>query len=112
MKIMSVFLDNVGTAFLWWSYPIKLVPVAAPCFTPDSILVPIVFMITYPYFSSTWKQFTISNLTIGIFLAFVAEPIFTWLRYYQLHEWKLVYSFLFYMAASTLARIIILRITK
>ena len=112
LNITAVILDNVGTALLWWSYPIKLIPIVAPFFTPDSLLVPIVLMIVYQFFSSNWKRFLSANLIAGAFLAFVAEPIFIWLGYYQLNEWKLAYSFLFYMAASSFARIIILRIIK
>lgn len=111
LNISAVFLDNIGTGLLWWSYPIKLIPVVSHFFTPDSILVPIVLMIVYQFFSSTWKQFFVANVVTAAFLAFVAEPVFIWLGYYQLNDWKLVCSFLFYLAASSLARIVILRIT-
>lgn len=112
ISIMADILDNIGTELLWWSYPIKLIPIVVPFYTPDSILVPAVLMVVYQYFSRRWGQFLISNLVAGAGLSFVAEPIFVWLGFYQLHDWRLVYSYLFYMVSTVLARMIIIGLSK
>ncbi|CAG7614492.1 hypothetical protein PAESOLCIP111_01715 [Paenibacillus solanacearum] len=110
INIMAIILDDFGTNLAWWGYPIKLLPTIPPLLTADSILVPIVLMIIYQMFSTNWKKHLIANAITAAFLAFIAEPIFIWIGYYQLNSWKLLFSFLFYNAASALARFIIMKI--
>ncbi|HJV45821.1 MAG TPA: CBO0543 family protein, partial [Bacillota bacterium] len=112
INIAALILDNVGTTLQWWVYPIKLEPLAPPMLTADSILVPVILMFVYQRFSSTWKSFFIANLITGACIAFLAEPLFAWIGYYQLIHWKFIYSFLFYILTSAGARWTILRIVK
>lgn len=112
INIMAVILDDIGTNLSWWSYPIKLIPVVPPLLTADSILVPIFFMIIYQFFSSSLKRLYISNVITACFIAFVSEPLFIWLHYYKLNDWKLIYSFLFYLTSTSIARFIIVKIVK
>ncbi len=113
INIMAVILDDIGTNLSWWSYPIKMIPIVPPLLTADSILVPIVFMIGYQFFSlSSLRIFLISNLITACFLAFAAEPMFVWIGYYKLYDWKFIYSFLFYMVSTSVARLIIVKIVK
>lgn len=109
INIMAIIFDDFGTNLSWWAYPIKLIPTMPPLLTADSILVPIVLMIVYQLCSSTWKSLIIANLITAAFLAFVAEPVFIWIGYYHLYSWHLIYSFIFYNAASLIARLIILK---
>ncbi|TVY10748.1 CBO0543 family protein [Paenibacillus cremeus] len=110
INIMAIVLDDIGTNLSWWEYPVKLIPMIPPLLTADSILVPIFFMLVYQLCSSTWPTFMVANLIMALIIAFVAEPLFIWIEYYRLNEWKLIYSFLFYMSSTTLARFIILKI--
>lgn len=112
ITITAVILDDFGINLSWWSYPMNLIPMLPPLLTADTILVPIALMTVYQLFSSNWKTFLIANLIAGAFIAFVAEPIFVWIGYYRLISWKFIYSFAFYVAASSLARLIIVRIRK
>jgi hypothetical protein len=112
INIMALILDDFGTSLTWWGYPIKLIPFLPPLLTADSILVPIILMLVYQYFSSSWLSLFIANLIAAAFLAFVAEPVFIRLGFYQLNGWKLIYSFIFYIASSALARLITVRIVK
>jgi hypothetical protein len=112
INIMAVILDDIGTNFSWWSYPIKLVPIVPPLLTADSILVPIIFMIVYQLFSLSLRTFFISNLITACILAFAAEPMFVWIGYYKLYDWKFIYSFLFYIVSTSVARLIIVKIVK
>jgi hypothetical protein len=110
INIFALILDDLGTNLLWWGYPIGLIPVMPPLLTADSILVPIIFMMVYQKYSVTGKLLFISNVVTGAFVAFVAEPIFVWVGYYQLLKWNFIYSFLFYILATSLARLIIVKI--
>lgn len=112
LDIMCLILDNIGTDLLWWAYPIKLIPTVPVLFTADSILVPIVFMVVYQLFYTTWWSIMIFNLITAGLLAFIAEPIFTRIGYYHLNEWRYAYSFVFYLLAAATARLIIVRIKK
>ncbi|TVY08806.1 CBO0543 family protein [Paenibacillus cremeus] len=106
ITIFAIALDNVGTELLWWGYPDKLFQMIPPLFPADISLVPTSMMMIYQLCSS-WRTFLISNTVFAAFLAFVGEPIFIWLDYYELNSWKLVYSFLFYIIAGVLAKWII-----
>lgn len=112
INIFSVILDDLGTNLLWWGYPVQLIPVVPPLLTADSILVPIIFMLVYQSFSASGKSLFIANLVTGAFVAFVAEPFFVWLGYYQLISWKFTYSFIFYILVTLFARLIIVKIVK
>ncbi|MBD2870089.1 CBO0543 family protein [Paenibacillus arenilitoris] len=112
INIMALVLDNIGTEWLWWGYPVKLLPSTPPLFTADSILVPIFLMLVYQRYSQSWKAFFVANFVTALAIVTLAEPLFVWLGYYQLNSWKFAYSFLFYMSASTLARFIVWKIVR
>lgn len=112
IDIMAIILDDIGTNLSWWGYPVKLLPIIPPLLTADSILVPIVLMLVYQWFSTTWRSHLITNLLAAGFLSFIAEPMFTWIGFYQLNEWKYLYSFIFYNLCTSLARLIIVRIIR
>jgi hypothetical protein len=105
------FLDNLGTDLLWWGYPIKMIPTVPPLITPDFTIVPCLMMLVYQY-CQTWKSFLASNFILALLMAYVGEPFFIWLRLYELIEWKLIYSFLFYNISGIIARWIVLKTDK
>ncbi|MCD1260596.1 hypothetical protein B5M42_017475 [Paenibacillus athensensis] len=112
INISALLLDDFGTNLSWWGYPLKLLPILPPLVTADSVLVPIALMVVYQLFSTGWKKFLLANLIMGVFLAYVAEPVFIWIGYYDLYTWKAGYSLLYYVSASTLARFIIIKLVK
>lgn len=109
--ILTSTLDILGTELLWWSYPIKLVPVVPPLITPDVAIVPCLMMVVYQYFTS-WKSFFLANFVLSVLAAFLGENLFIWLDYYELNSWKLIYSVLYYNVAGAIARWIITKINE
>lgn len=106
--IFTVILDNLGTELLWWEYPDKLFQMIPPMFPVDLTLVPVMFMVIFQIFTS-FKPFLIANLIWGVFAAYIIEPVFVWLGYYQLTGWHPTYSIVFYMVATTLSRWIVIK---
>ncbi len=112
LSLSALILDVIGSEWDWWAYPVKLLPGIPPFITADSILVPVVFMIVYQHYSLTWKTFFISSFIMAMIVAFLCEPIMIWVGYYQLVKWKLVYSFLYYLLATCIARYLIVKIKR
>ncbi len=105
--VFAIVLDNLGTELMWWGYPDKLVQFAPPLFPADLVLVPVCLMTVYQFFGEDLRRFLIAITIWGALLAYIGEPFFIWLGYYQLITWKLTYSLIFYVVASTLARWIV-----
>ncbi|KGX85238.1 CBO0543 family protein [Pontibacillus marinus] len=91
----NFILDNIGTDLQWWGYPIKLAPFFPPLITPDFTIIPILMMFIYQWFQP-FKSFVIANFILSLIIAFIGEPLFIWLGYYELGSWKLFYSFIYY----------------
>jgi len=108
IAICAIALDNIGTDLLWWGYPDKLLPMIPPLFPADWTLVPVILMVVYQFFH-TWRSFIVANLVLGAFLAYLAEPVFIWLDFYQLYSWKLTYSYLFYIVTALVGRWLVLK---
>lgn len=107
--ICAVIVDEFGTTALWWGYPHKFLPMIPSLFPADVVLVPVFLMIVYQI-TYSWRSFLIGNVVMGLLMAFVGEPLFIWLGYYQLNSWKLEYSFLFYIVVSILGRWFVIKV--
>jgi hypothetical protein len=106
--LLCAIVDNIGTELLWWGYPDKLFQMIPPLFPADLVLVPVSMMLVFQFFFE-FKRFMIANAVLAGFMAYICEPIFIWIGYYELYSWSLTYSFLFYIAAAILARWLVVK---
>jgi hypothetical protein len=109
IAISAIILDNIGTDLLWWGYPTKLFQMVPPLFPADITLVPCLMMLVYQW-TKTWKSFLLSNFILSLFMAYIGESLFIWLDLYELNEWKLTYSLLFYNIGGIIFRWIVIKI--
>ncbi|WP_217269645.1 CBO0543 family protein [Neobacillus endophyticus] len=109
IMISAIVLDNLGTDLMWWVYPTKLFQMFPPLIPADLALVPCLMMVVYQW-TKTWKAFLIYNFLLSLFMAYLGEPFFIWLKLYQLIHWKLFYSLLYYNISGTLARWLVLKV--
>ncbi|WP_426453990.1 CBO0543 family protein [Paenibacillus sp. S-38] len=112
IALFAITFDNIGTDRLWWGYPDKLLNVLPPLLPADLVLVPIFSMLVYQLFSGMWSAFLLANLVLGVFMAYVCEPLFILLNYYELYTWKLLYSLIYYLLTSSTVWWIVTRLKR
>lgn len=56
-------------------------------------------MLTYQYLRG-WRQYIRAWLVVSGLLAFVGEPVYTWLNLYHPMVWKYHYSFIAYFSLA------------
>lgn len=103
VAMISTFLDVLGSAYMLWDYPDKLLPIVPRLFPVDFIGLPFVYMLIYQRYSS-WKEFIIASSILSALLAFVGEPIFVWLNLYDPISWHYYYSFPMYFIIAVVVR--------
>ncbi|WP_308634382.1 CBO0543 family protein [Paenibacillus silvisoli] len=101
-EAVAQVLDDIGTNFLLWTYPIKVTPLYT-IFINNVFYIPLTFMLVYQYFRS-WRSYAIASLIYSAIVAFVVEPIHIWADLYLMLNWKLIYSFPIYFALALLIR--------
>lgn len=106
VNTQAAFLDVVGSEFLLWEYPIKLIPIIPRLVPIDLIVIPVVFMLIYQRYPK-WKDFLIANTIVSAIFSFIVEPLQVWMGHYKLFAWKHVYSFPIYIAIAVLGKCII-----
>lgn len=106
-----IVLDNIGGELQLWSYPYHLIHLIPQINPVDYSVLPVFHMLVYQYFR-TWKSFVIANIVMALLFSFIFEPIFVWLRIYELDNWKYIYSFPIYIAKALVVRWLIEFILK
>ena len=111
ITISAVILDVIGVSLMLWGYPNMLLPLVPPIFTIDVGHIPIFYMLIYQYFNK-WKSFLIAMTLTSFTFSFVFEPITVWLRIYETHQWKYIYSFPIYIFLGVLFKWIMIKLKK
>jgi len=94
--IVATVADLFGVELVLWGYPNMLIPLMPPLFIADFSVLPVTFMLVYQYFSN-WNSFAIATLITSFILSFIEEPIAVWFEFYQLNNWKHLYSLPIYI---------------
>jgi len=100
---VSTLFDAIGVELDLWEYHYQLIPLLDVFIVYDVSVIPVTYMLIYQYFN-IWKSFLIANIVLSGIFAFVSEPILKWLNYYQLIEWKYLYSFGIYIAIAIIIK--------
>lgn len=107
--VVAILLDETGSSFTFWAYPVKIIPFFPRMITANYTLVPIIFTLIYQYFPS-WRSFIIANAVLTLVFSFVLEPILVWARLYTLITWRHIYSVPVYFLASIFHKLFIEKI--
>jgi hypothetical protein len=105
--LFALVVDSVGSNLQWWVYPNEVYAVIPPLIPVDLTLVPVTMMFVYQI-STTWKSFIINNMLLALPAAYIVEPLFIWVDFYQPIDWKHTYSVVFYMVGGIFCRWIVL----
>ena len=103
VNIFASYLDVVGSEFVWWDYPIRLIPNLPRLLPIDFTVIPVVYMLVYQYFPK-WKSFIIVNFIVSAIFSFAMEPLMIWMNLYKLETWKLIYSFPIYILIAVICK--------
>ncbi|NJD01478.1 MAG: hypothetical protein FIA99_02490 [Ruminiclostridium sp.] len=96
IDISAVFLDILGSEFALWEYLIRIIPQIPLLYPVDFIIHPVGNMIVYQCFVN-WKKYLIAGVGASAVLAFILEPLSTYMHQYRLITWKYYYSFPIYL---------------
>ena len=105
ISLISTVIDVIGVNFIWWDYPIRLLP-SGFYQIHDLVFIPIISMLLFQHYSS-WKSFAIANLILAAAGAYIWEPISMWLNYYKPFSWKHTYSFIVFFMMTVFCKYII-----
>jgi hypothetical protein len=99
---ITSLLDSVGIAFGLWRYNITPLPYVHSFFVPwDLSLFPVTIMLMIQYKPKASPY--LKAVIFALFCALVFEPIFTWLRIYELLKWSNYYGIPIYFVIYLLA---------
>jgi hypothetical protein len=93
--LVSSWLDYIGVSLGLWRYYNKLVPLMPDYIAWDFALMPVTIM----FFLQIKPKASpiIKGLIFAAMTAFLAEPLFLWLGFYQYPGWNSVFSFPFFL---------------
>ncbi|SDI30349.1 CBO0543 family protein [Alteribacillus bidgolensis] len=103
IAILSSLLDSITIQNVLTTYPNSFTPISPPFVTSTVVILPIVYMLLYQFFS-TWQSFIIANVISGAILAFVIENLFRWLDIYQYIQWNSFFSFIVYLVMAVILK--------
>lgn len=109
--IFSTLIDIITVQYGLTAYPISLAPISPSLFTATLIILPVIYMLLYQFFS-TWKSFILANVVAGAFFSFVVENLFRWLNIYQYNQWNSFYSLLTYIGIAVIIKSIMNNLLK
>lgn len=104
--ILSSWFDFIGITLGLWYYPVELLPTIPSYVLFDFTLLPILTMILLQY-RPEMNTFIKACIFAGV-SAFIGEPLFGWLGFYENLHWEYYYSIpiliLIYLIAYYLSR--------
>lgn len=105
ISLVSSVLNGNGLNLMLWSYPYKLIPSSPRAYSFSLSALPVIYMLLYQYFPR-WRSFTAATVAMSATVAFIVQPIFSWLNIYQLIKWNYFYSFLSLLFIGMVVRLI------
>ncbi|VBB09158.1 Hypothetical protein LUCI_4444 [Lucifera butyrica] len=97
----------IASTMTLWQFQNNLIPYALDLVPFAFIFHPILHIFAYQY-ASSWKSFAITNtISAGLF-AFVALPVYVWLKVIQFYNWNYLYSFILAWGISFIARAVVI----
>jgi len=93
--IFAIIIDTIGVSFNLFFYRYTVLPIVH-IFSPwDFTLIPISIMLLLQIKPNSFLL--IKVLFFATFAGFVIEPIFHWLKIFELLKWRYTYSFFLYI---------------
>ena len=101
--VMILVFDEIGEELTLWNYPTDVFPLFPPIASIDLACLPLLYSLTYQFFTK-WKSFIIASTVLSALSCFVFEPIFVWIKMYQMLQWKSWYGLPLYFTIGLLGK--------
>jgi hypothetical protein len=101
------FIYPIAITMTLWQFQNNFIPYALNLIPFAFIFHPILHIFAYQY-ASSWKNFAITNTISAALFAFVALPIYVWLKVVQFYNWSYLYSFIVAWSVSFIARAVVI----
>jgi len=105
--IFAFIVDTVGVSFALWFFEYKTFPVFHIFFPWDFTLIPVSIMILLQIKPN--RYIFLKALFFATFSAYIAEPIFHWMKLYHPIHWRYTYSFILYFILFLICNFLIKR---
>ncbi|HEY0829273.1 MAG TPA: CBO0543 family protein [Bacilli bacterium] len=99
VSLLAFTLDSIGSNLDLWEYPYTLFHGLPLLFALNISFLPVSLMLIYYYFTS-FKRFLIANVIAAFVFALGGQQIFEWMGFYNLHNWRHIYSVPVYMVMT------------
>ncbi|GBF33578.1 hypothetical protein DCCM_2681 [Desulfocucumis palustris] len=99
IMIISEFFDGIGVEFDLWEYHQRLIPLFDILIVYDFSVIPVIYMLVYQFFN-TWKSFAVASIIVAGIFAFISEPALMAMGFYEVFNWRHVYSFPIYFSMA------------
>jgi len=109
---ICMLLDIIGTEYMLWHYPDKLLPIITPLIPANLVIIPISATLVYQYFTK-WKYFLVATLGWSILFSYIIEPLFMLRKMFVLGEhWSHTKSFIGFIILGTILKTVFEMIKK
>lgn len=106
INAIASMVDILGTQFMLWGYPNMILPLVPPLMFVNYVTLPFIYSLIYQY-CPKWKTFLWGMVIMAVVLSFIGEPLLVWLKIYDMHNWKHVYSFPIYILLGICVKAIV-----
>jgi hypothetical protein len=99
--IISMYLDDIGVELNFWDYNVDFDAIDPSFILWDMTVLPVTTMFLLqvkPRIHPVFKAIALATLA-----AFIVEPFFAWMNYYDTEKWRFIYSFPIYIVIYLLA---------
>ncbi|WP_134702352.1 CBO0543 family protein [Ammoniphilus sp. YIM 78166] len=101
VALIANFLNYIGVTLGLWQYKVKLVPVIPDFIAWDFSILPVTIMFLIQIRPNVKP--IVKALLFSTFTAFVGEPFFNWLDFFDYKNWHYLASFPFYVVIYLVA---------
>lgn len=109
---ICMLLDIIGTEFMLWSYPDKLLPIITPLIPANLVVIPISAMLVYQYFGK-WKCFLLATIGWSILFSYIIEPLFILRKMFVMGDhWSHTKSFVGFIILAIFLKTVFEKIMK
>lgn len=108
LTIIFMGIDEYGEELVLWDYPIDIIPLFPPLSSINLISIPLIYSQIYQHFKQ--KKFIYAVLISSAVICFVAEPLLTFLGYYDLINWHYYESYPIYVVVTLCTKGIVQKI--
>jgi hypothetical protein len=92
ITVMITLFDIIGVEYTRWAHLTRVFPIMPTLFLLDYTIMPLYYMLIYQY-CRNWKIYIIWNAIAAGLISFALFPLLTFLKMFELNNWRYAYFF-------------------